>query len=152
VPFSLPRGDQTLEEYCTTLGYDLKGSESTIMNELLARIKGYCSLYCIIVLTYEMSGPLEGDITPFFTIGGVWEILVKTMKLDPQPDATVTVIQTILELLSERLVQTYGPQFTKLMNSLISQYLPKMDKVSVGASKSGVVRFQTFLEKKFQLR
>lgn len=41
VPFNLPRGGQNLQEYCDSLGYDLKGSDSTLLNEMLGRIKGY---------------------------------------------------------------------------------------------------------------
>ncbi|XP_021957843.1 nucleoporin GLE1 isoform X2 [Folsomia candida] len=153
VPFNLPRGDLSLQEYCNSLGYDLKGSDSTLLNEMLARIKGYCSLYAIMVQTFEKSQQLDiGDATSFFTIGGVWEILTKTMRLDPQPDVTVMVYQTLLELLSDRLKQVYGLQFSKLMHVLTSGYLPKINNISVGASQSGVVRFHTFLEDQFRRR
>lgn len=62
------------------------------------------------------------------------------------------VYQTLLELLSDRLKQVYGLQFSKLMHVLTSGYLPKINNISVGASQSGVVRFHTFLEDQFRRR
>jgi hypothetical protein len=71
---------------------------------------------------------------------------------EPQAEVTIVVIQTLLELLSDDLMRVYGRQFQKLMHVLISQYLPKIDRISEGSAKAGVNRFQTFLEQKFRLQ
>jgi hypothetical protein len=41
VPFSFPREQLSLQEYCSSLGYELKGSDSTVLTEMVARVKGY---------------------------------------------------------------------------------------------------------------
>jgi len=40
VPFSFPKGNKTVQEYCVALGHDLKGGDSVLWNELVNRIKG----------------------------------------------------------------------------------------------------------------
>lgn len=40
VPFSFPKGEQSLQDYCNSLGYNLQGDDSTLVTEMLNRIKG----------------------------------------------------------------------------------------------------------------
>ncbi|ODN06360.1 Nucleoporin GLE1 [Orchesella cincta] len=152
VPFSYPQGNKPIQEYAKELGHDLSGAETAIQQTFLERIKGYCTLYALMVLKFHGDGPFDvGDATEFFSLGGAWQILSRTMKLEPQVDVTATVIHTILEILDDKLSVVYRTQFNKLMRLLILNYLPKIKNITPPAKSGSLSRLQIYLEKKFSL-
>ncbi|CAL8104097.1 unnamed protein product [Orchesella dallaii] len=152
VPFSYPQGNLSIQEYAKKLGHDLSGAENAIQQTFLERIKGYCTLYALMVLQFNGDGAFDiGDATEFFSLGGAWQIISRTMKLEPQIDVTATVIHTILEILDDRLYLVYKAQFGKLMRLLILTYLPRIKNITPPARSGSLSRLQIYLEKKFSL-
>jgi len=144
VPYYPPKlPNQTNQEYYSCLGYRYEGDTIEEQDKFLSRMQGMIRLYAAILIS-----PLPGRSQP--SPHGVehgWAWLSRSLNLDPWPDITANCIHIFLEVAGHTLWRAYGPQFLKLLQLLVSEYLPKIQAVTDKGSGGPVTRLQNYLEK-----
>lgn len=142
VPYFLPqKPNQTLEEYCKSLGYCVTDGQIEQQDMYLKRQKGVARLYAAVMITNGRRA--DGSSHPYSIENG-WRWLSNFICLQPLPDICATLILEILQFMGAEMWSAYGKQFVKLLLVIQNQYFPKLSAVDEGGPKA---RLEIFLGK-----
>lgn len=144
VPFYIPRtAELTDVEYFASLGYQCSEGEIEEQDKYLKRMTGIVRLYAAVISSIPPQG--QSRQHPFGLEKG-WTWLARMLNLDPRPDYTATALYEFLAVAGHALMRQYKKQFGKLLNILVLEYVPKIEKVTAKAQSGPVVRLKVFLE------
>lgn len=144
VPFYIPRtAELTDVEYFASLGYQCSEGEIEEQDKFLKRMTGIVRLYAAIISSLPPQG--QSRQHPFGLEKG-WTWLARMLNLDPRPDYTATALYEFLAVAGHALMRQYKKQFGKLLNILVLEYVPKIEKVTAKAQSGPVVRLKVYLE------
>lgn len=144
VPFYIPRtAELTDSEYFASLGYLCSEGEIEEQGKFLKRMTGIVRLYAAVISSLPPQGKSQQH--PFGLEKG-WTWLARMLNLDPRPDYTATALYEFLAVAGHTLMRQYKKQFGKLLNTLVLEYVPKIEKVTAKAQSGPVVRLKVFLE------
>ncbi|CAH3128846.1 unnamed protein product [Pocillopora meandrina] len=144
VPFYIPRTAELADvEYFASLGYQCSEGEIEEQDKFLKRMTGIVRLYAAVISSLPPQG--QSQQHPFGLEKG-WTWLARMLNLDPRPDYTATALYEFLAVAGHALMRQYKKQFGKLLNILVLEYVPKIEKVTAKAQSGPVVRLKVFLE------
>lgn len=145
VPFYIPRAaGMTDAEYFTTLGHLCSDGQVEQKDKYLKSMTGIVRLYAAIISS--LTPPGQSQPHPHGPEKG-WTWLARMLNLEPRPDYTVTALYEFLSIAGHALMKQYKKQFGKLLNTLVLDYVPKIEKVTAKEQSGPVSRLKIFLEK-----
>ncbi|ELU04060.1 hypothetical protein CAPTEDRAFT_225594 [Capitella teleta] len=144
-PYTVPyypskKDQQTSEEYWTSLGYRYVDGELEKQDKFLKRMTGLIRLFAAIFV----SPTPKGQAHPH-GMNHAWQWLTRVINISPRPDITATMLLEFLQVTGHSFLKCYGKQFAKLVQFIITDYLPEIRKVTQGAG-GPVSRLEIFLE------
>lgn len=146
VPYYLPRKEgQSVAEYCKCLGYEVEGEDVESEDKYQKKLSGIVRLYAAI-LQSPMPPSLSSMPHPFGVHNG-WTWISRVINLEVRETTTATILYDFLEVAGYSLSNSYGMQFTKLLQILCSKIVPKVDQITQPENKGSVVRLKIFLDK-----
>jgi len=133
---------------CRKLGYSVS-ADGTVeqQNEFLRRVSGYTRLYAALIITSPPPAPGSGpsSVHPH-GIEHAWSWLSHIVNVEPRPDVTATVLLEFLSVAGHSLWRTYHRQFVKLVQSMFTDYLPRVAAVSLAGAGGPVTRLESLLK------
>ena len=129
----------------SALGYTYSGGEVEKQDKFLKRMSGLMHLYAAIVTS---PAPQGAGVPHPHGLQHAWLWLARVINYEPRPDITATLIYDLLQVAGRALLQAYGQQFVKLVQLLITDYLPKIR--AAGGAGGPVARLEAFLSKILQ--
>lgn len=127
---------------CRALGYRYSNGEPEKQDKFLKRMTGFIRLYAAILIT----PPPRGCQPSPHNLSHGWTWLARVMNLEPRPDITATILLEFLQVTGHSFLKTYSKQFAKLVQVLISDYLPKIRKITPDGSGGPITRLEEFLQ------
>uniref|UniRef100_A0A1B6FDP1 mRNA export factor GLE1 n=1 Tax=Cuerna arida TaxID=1464854 RepID=A0A1B6FDP1_9HEMI len=149
IPIFIPQVEgQSNEDYYKMLGYQYTDDGKVeSQDKFLRRMSGIMRLYAAILVTpLKRSHVAEGKKHPLSMQEG-WRWLAATLNLSPRPDISPTLLFDFLEVAGWLFYKTYGSQFTKMLQTLCTDYFPLIEQVTPDGCGGPVVRLKSFLEK-----
>lgn len=144
VPFYIPRAAELSDaEYFASLGYLCSEGDIEEQDKFLKRMTGIVRLYAAVISSIPPSGQTKQHP---YGLGHGWTWLSRMLNLEPRPDYTATALYEFLAVTGHALMRQYKKQFGKLLNTLVLDYVPKIEKVTEKAQSGPVVRLKVFLE------
>ena len=143
--FYIPKAaGMTDAEYFATLGYLCSDGQVEQKDKYLKRMTGIVRLYAAIISS--LPPPRQSQPHPHGPEKG-WTWLARMLNLEPRPDYTATALYEFLSIAGHALMKQYKKQFGKLLNTLVLDYVPKIEKVTAKEQSGPVSRLKIFLEK-----
>jgi len=132
---------------CRRLGYKVS-SDGDIeqQDKFLRRVSGMTRLYAALVISSPPPSSVVGPIHHPHGIEHAWTWLGHMVNVEPRPDVTATVLHEFLAVAGHSLSQTYRRQFTKLVETVFSEYLPRIAAVSTSPASGPVSRLESLLK------
>ena len=144
VPFYIPKTAGLSDtEYFASLGYRCSDGEVEQQDKFLKRMTGLVRLYAAVISSTPPSGQSRNHA---HGLDKGWTWLARLMNLDPRPDYTATALYEFLAVAGHALMKEYRKQFGKLLTSLVTEYVPKIEKVTAKTQMGPVVRLRVFLD------
>ena len=109
----------------------------------LKRMTGLVRLYAAVISSIPPSG--QSNQHPYGLNNG-WTWLSRMLNLEPRANYTAVALNEFLAVAGHALMRKYKKQFGKLLNTLVLDYVPKIEKVTDKAQSGPVVRLKVFLE------
>lgn len=107
---------------------------------------GIARLYAAIWITSRR----RGETAPHpHNLQNGWRWLCEILNLDPLPEICATLICEALQVAGNAFLTTYGNQFIKLLMTIQTQYIPKLNRVDEGGPKA---RLESLVTKILQER
>ena len=110
-------------------------------------MSGYMRLWASMVVSSIPPGPIRPH--PQGPEQG-WAWFTRVLNIEPRPDITATLLLDFLQVTGHLLHKTYNKQFIKVLQYLLTDYLPRIRKVTPDGSGGPVTRLEVFLEKVFK--
>uniref|UniRef100_A0A1B6HBG1 mRNA export factor GLE1 n=1 Tax=Homalodisca liturata TaxID=320908 RepID=A0A1B6HBG1_9HEMI len=149
IPVFIPQVEgQSNEDYYKMLGYQYSDDGKVeSQDKFLRRMSGIMRLYAAILVTpLKQSHAQEGKKHPL-SMQEAWRWLAATLNMSPRPDISPTLLFDFLEVAGWLFYKTYGSQFTKMLQTLCTDYFPLIEQVTPDGCGGPVVRLKSFLEK-----
>lgn len=147
VPFYIPKAAGMSDtDYLATIGYVYKDGQIEQQDKYLKRMTGIVRLYAAIVSSLPPPSRQESKPHPHGIERG-WMWLARMLNLQPRADYTATALYEFLSVAGHVLMGQYKKQFGKLLNTLVLDYIPKIEKVTAKEKSGPVSRLKSFLEK-----
>lgn len=133
-----------------SIGYKYDDGEVEKQDKFLKRMSGIMRLYAAIIISAPPSGRQRCSHPHGLEHGWAW--LTRVTNMQPWPDITATLLFDFLEVTGHAFVKTYGRQFNKLLQVIVTDFVPKLRQVSPAGAGGPVARLESFLEKCIKLR
>jgi len=147
VPFYIPKAAGMSDtDYLATIGYVYKDGQIEQQDKYLKRMTGIVRLYAAIVSSEPPPSRQQSKPHPHGIERG-WIWLARMLNLQPRADYTATALYEFLSVAGHVLMGQYKKQFGKLLNTLVLDYIPKIEKVTAKEKSGPVSRLKSFLEK-----
>lgn len=111
----------------SSLGYRFTEDQMEPQEQYLKRLSGMQRLYSAILIT-KQKRELQNLAHPHGPENG-WTWFAAFINLEPLPEISATLLLEFLQVCGNEMWQAYRRQFTKLLLSLQTAYMPKLDKV-----------------------
>lgn len=147
VPFYVPKAAGMSDtDYLATLGYLYKDGQIEQQDKYLKRMTGIVRLFAAIISSVPPSSGQQPRPHPHGLERG-WTWLARMLNLEPRADYTATALYEFLSVAGHALMRQYKKQFGKLLNTLVVDYIPRIEKVTAKEKSGPVSRLKSFLEK-----
>ena len=144
MPFYIPRTAELSDaEYFAALGYLCSQGDIEQQEKFLKRMTGIVRLYAAVVSSIPPAGQSKQHPCG---LGNGWTWLSRMLNLEPRPDYTATALYEFLAVAGHALMRQYKKQFGKLLNTLVLEYVPKIERVTEKSQIGPVMRLKSFLE------
>ena len=113
-------------------------------DKFLKRMSGIMRLYAAIIVSAPPGGRQR------YREHGLecgWSWLTRVTNMKPWPDITATLLFDFLEVTGHAFVKTYGRQFNKLLQVIVTDFVPRLRAVSPAGAGGPIARLESFLEK-----
>jgi len=129
---------------CRRLGYKLS-SDGVVeqQDKFLRRVSGLTRLYAAVIIS-SPPPPSQPACHPH-GIEHAWTWLGHVINVEPRPDITATVLHEFLAVAGYHLSRVYRGQFTKLVKTMLTEYLPRIAAVSSSPASGPVTRLHSLL-------
>jgi len=134
-----------------SIGYKHEDGEVEKQDKFLKRMSGIMRLYAAIIISPPPGVRRHHSSHPHGLEHG-WAWLTRVTNMQPWPDITATLLFDFLEVTGHAFVKTYGQQFNKLLQVIVTEFVPKLHQVSPAGAGGPVARLESFLEKCIKLR
>ena len=117
---------------CRRLGYRVSADgQVEAQDKFLRRVAGLTRLYAALIITQPpptSAGP-PTDRHPH-GVERAWAWLGHVMSVEPRQDVTATLLHEFLAVTADSMSRVYGRQFSKLVGTLYTDYLPRIAALS----------------------
>ncbi|RWS27358.1 nucleoporin GLE1-like protein [Leptotrombidium deliense] len=134
--------DDTEANYLIACGYDYSADGKSLETEesFLNRMRALVRLYGAIVQTNKQGLHPHG-------INCGWLFIARILNLEPRPAITAATIHAFLSTAAYRLCATYRKQFFKLLQFIMNDFIPRIEKCSSkDIKKQAVSQLKTLIE------
>ena len=133
---------------CRNLGYKVSADGNVEQQDkFLRRVSGFTRLYAALIISSPppLSGGSGGMAHPHGIEHG-WSWLGRMVNIEPRPDITATVLHEFISVAGHSLSRTYRRQFVKLLQTVSSEYLPRIVAVTPSGASGPVTRLESLLK------
>jgi len=115
-------------------------------DKFLRRVSGFTRLYAAVIISSPPPSGSTASASHPHGIEHAWSWLGHMVNIEPRPDITATVLHEFLAVAGHSLWQVYRRQFVKLIQSVFTEYLPRIVAVTPSGASGPVTRLESLLK------
>ena len=137
---------QSEDQYFRAMGYTTHEDGTTLetTDAFLARTGTMCRF--LGALMQSDAAPRDVQLAQLVGLPGAWAFLARLLNGTPPGRDTGAALEGFLTTAAWRLHMVYGRQFAKVLATIHSQYLPKVDASPDADARPVAVRLRAFIE------